>query len=257
MMRDRCLETDPIEREVAHRPWPLPSGPWVMFQSWRELLFAHWPVDPGVLRPLVPSALELDPFDGRAWIGLTPFWLTGLRARLLPPLPGTSSFPEMNLRTYVRVEDRPGIFFFSLDAGNLLAILGARLGYGLPYYSAQMQIEKRDGWIHCSSRRRASEARFIGRYRPSGPKFVPQEGSLEHFLVERYALYRVFSSGRILRGEIHHRPWLLQPAEAEIEQNTVPAAHGIELPTDPPLLHYSARQDTLVWPPHLLAPRHH
>lgn len=254
MVGDRCLGADQIEREVAHRPWPMPGGPWVMFQSWRELLFAHWPIDPGVLRPLVPSALELDSFDGRAWIGLTPFWLTGLRARLLPPLPGISSFPEMNLRTYVRVENRPGIFFFSLDAGNLLAILGARLGYGLPYYSAQMRIEQHAGWTRYSSRRRGSEARFLARYRPSGPKFVPRKGSLEHFLVERYAFYRVFTSGRILRGEIHHRPWLLQPAHAEIEQNSVPAAYGIELTPDPPLLHYSARQDTLVWPPHLLAP---
>lgn len=246
--------TQAIEKDVAHRPFPLPEGPWIMFQSWRELLFAHWPVPVEQLRPLVPSELVLEEFGGSAWIGLTPFRLTDLHARFLPPVPGLSEFPEMNLRTYVRVGDRPGIYFFSLDAASTLAVLGARIGYRLPYYRAGMRIDSRDGWVHYRSRRRdPSGAEFAGRYRPAGPVFQAERGTLEHFLAERYALYTVPGSGRILRGDIHHRPWPLQPAEAEIERNTVPAAHGITLPEREPLLHYAARQDTLVWPPKLVS----
>lgn len=247
--------TDEIESDVAHRPWPLPEGPWIMFQSWRELLFAHWPVPAAALRPLVPAELVLEEFDGSAWIGLTPFRLTELHLRSLPPVPGLSAFPEMNLRTYVRVGDRAGIFFFSLDAASWLAVAGARTGYRLPYFKAEMHVESRDGWIHYRSRRRGeSGAEFAGRYRPAGPVFRAERGTLEYFLAERYALYTVLRSGKVLRGDIHHRPWPLQRAEAEIERNTVPAAHGITLPEQAPLLHYSDRQDTLVWPPKLMHP---
>lgn len=242
--------TESMEEDVAHRPWPLPGGPWIMFQSWRELLFAHWPVPAEALRPLVPSALVLEEFEGSAWIGLTPFRLTDLHPRFLPAVPGLSEFPEMNLRTYVRVEEKPGIHFFSLDAASVLAVVGARLGYRLPYYPAEMRIERRDGWIHYRSRRSSGNgAEFVGRYRPVGPAFQAEHGTLEHFLIERYALYTVLGNGRVVRGDIHHRPWTLRRAEAEIERNTVPAAHGITLPDRAPLLHYAGRQDTLIWPP--------
>jgi uncharacterized protein YqjF (DUF2071 family) len=241
---------EPIERDVAHRPFPLPRAPWVMFQSWRTLLFAHWPLPHEVLRPLVPEQLVLEEFNGSAWIGLTPFRVAELHLRLLPPLLGLSSFPEMNLRTYVQFGGTPGIFFFSLDAGNLLAVLGARLGYRLPYHDAEMLIEQRGDWFEYRSRRRDdSGAEFIGRYRPVGAVFQAQPGTLEHFLTERYTLYTVLRSGRILRGHIHHRPWSLQHAEAEIERNTVAASRGITLPERAPLLHFSRRQDTLIWPP--------
>lgn len=242
-----------LMRAVAHRPWPLPAGPWIMFQSWRELLFAHWPVPTEELRPLVPPQLVLEEFDGSAWVGLTPFFLAQLRPRYLPPLPGASSFPEMNLRTYVRVGDRPGIYFFSLDAASRLAVAGARALYRLPYYHAEMSIAHAGGWIHYRSRRREGEpAEFIGRYRPTGAIFNARPGTLDYFLIERYALYVVLRNGKILRGDIHHAPWPLQPAEAEIERNTVASARGITLPDREPLLHFAARQDTLVWPPRLV-----
>lgn len=243
------IDTKDIERATAHRPWPLPDLPWVMFQSWRHLLFAHWPLPAERLRPLVPPALELEEHDGHAWLGMTPFVLEDLRPRCLPAVPGLSSFPEMNLRTYVRVGDRPGIFFFSLDAASRLAVMGARLGYRLPYRHARMGVRLDDGWVRYRSRRDDGSAEFTGRYRPEGRVFQAREGSLEHFLTERYALYTVLRSGSVLRGDIHHHPWPLQTAEAEITRNTVPQAHGIEVPTTPPLLHFSARQDTLVWPP--------
>lgn len=261
-MSDR---TRGIEREVDHRPWPLPSTPWVMFQSWRRLLFAHWPVAAERLRPLVPEPLVLEEFGGHAWLGLTPFRVVGLRLRCLPPISGVADFPEMNLRTYVRVGDRPGVFFFSLDAASRAAVVGARTLYRLPYRLARMTARWRpaggddrggdpeDGWIEYRSRRMDDPgAEFRGRYRPAGAVFRPQPGTLEHFLTERYALYSVLGSGRVLRADIHHAPWRLRPAAAEIERNTVADAHGIPLPDSEPLLHFSQRQDTLVWLPALL-----
>lgn len=273
--------TRSIEAETAHRPWPLPPDPWLIFQSWRHLLFAHWPIPRERLRPLVPSQLMLEEYDGTSWLGLTPFLLADLHPRLLPPLPGVSTFPELNLRTYVRVDDKPGVFFFSLDAASRLAVLGARTLYRLPYHHARMRIQHRDGWIHYRSRRTHTDAEatragsahadsahadnartavarvgtranFSARYRPTGTVANAAPGSLEHFLTERYALFVVLRDGNILHGDIHHRPWPLQPAEAVIEQNTIPAAHGIALPDVPPLLHFAARQDTLTWPPKLL-----
>lgn len=229
------------------------NGPWVLFQSWRKLLFAHWPVPVERLRGLVPEPLVLEEFDGRAWIGLTPFLLTGMRARFMPAVPGISEFPEMNLRTYVRFGGRAGIYFFSLDAGSRLAVAGARLGYGLPYFAADMDLRQdADGWTRYLSRRRDGDAVFAGRYRPAGPVFRAERGTLDHFLTERYSLFTV-RGGKVVRGDIQHAPWPLQPAEAEIERNTVAAEHGIALPERPPLLHYSERQDTRIWPPRVVS----
>jgi uncharacterized protein len=241
--------TDAIASAVAHRPWPIPSGPWIIFQSWRDLLFAHWRVPTDQLRRLVPSPLQVEEFDGSAWVGLTPFRIVGQRARLLPPVPGFSEFPEMNLRTYVRHGDRSGIHFFTLDAASRLAVAGARTLYRLPYRHAEMRMARQGEWIRYESRRTDGDAAFVGRYRQTGPIAHPEPGTLEHFLTERYALFVVLRSGRVLRGDIHHRPWPLQPAEAEIESSTVITAAGIAPPAQDPLFHYSARQDTLIWPP--------
>ena len=236
--------------DTAHRPWPLPGGPWIMSQRWEDLLFAHWRVPAARLRALVPEALEIDTFDGTGWVSMTPFRLTNLRPRFLPPLPGISDFLEMNFRTYVRVGDKPGIWFFSLDAASPLAVAAARLTYRLPYRNAHMRMRRADGWIQYESRRAgASGAEFVGRYRGVGPSWSPAPGTLEHFLAERYALYSVLLGRVVLRGEIHHPPWTIQRAEARIERNTVPAAHGLVLPDEPAVLHYAAPQDTLVWPP--------
>lgn len=227
--------------------------PWIMRQSWRDLLFAHWPVEVSVLRPLVPPQLTLEEHGGTAWIGLTPFVMKGVRPRMLPPVPGASRFPEMNLRTYVRADGVPGIFFFSLDAANPLAVAGARLFYRLPYYRAEMQVEQRDGWIHYrSSRVRGGGAELAARYRPVGDTFHARRGSLEHFLVERYSLFTVLRSGRVLRGDIRHPPWPLRAAEGQLARNTVAAAAGVALPDEAPLLHFSGRQDVVVWPPRLV-----
>jgi uncharacterized protein len=218
-----------------------------MKQTWHDLLFAHWPLPPAMLRPLVPAQLALDLFDGHCWVGIVPFHMSGIRRRGVPPLPGLSRFPELNVRTYVTHESKPGVYFFSLDAANLLAVWAARKFYHLPYFHAEMKSEDRGGAIVYSSKRRKSAAEFRGSYRPIADVALRNKGSLEHWLTERYCLYTTHRSA-VYRGEIHHQPWPLQDAEAEFEINTVAAAAGISLPPTPPLLHFARRLDVLIWP---------
>src|SRR4051795_4757016 len=161
------MDTRRVLADVTHRPWPLPSGPWVMAQSWIDLLFAHWPVDAEQLRAIVPASIPIDTFDGTAWLGITPFELTGLRPRGLPAL---SRFPELNVRTYTMLGGKPGIWFFSLDAGSLAAVWGARLTYRLPYFKARMGIA-REGRIRYRSVR--AGARLEAAYEPTGPVGIP------------------------------------------------------------------------------------
>jgi uncharacterized protein len=232
-----------------HRPWPLPEGSWIMGQTWEDLLFAHWRAPPEALRSLLPEGLELDLYEGEAWIGVVPFRLSGLRARGLLPLPFVSSFLELNTRTYVTAGGKPGIWFFSLDASSELAVEAARLGYKLPYFRADMHVEWREDSLTFESRRRDSRgapAAFRARYRPIGDVLHADPRSLAHFLAERYCLY-TSHEGKLRRIEIHHEPWPLQPAEAVIEENTI-APRGVELVDQEPLLHFSARQDAVFWP---------
>ena len=217
-----------------------------MQQTWNDLLFAHWPVPAETLRPLVPSALQLDAFQGRCWLAVTPFHMTGVRLRGAPPIPGTSAFPEMNVRTYVSFAGKPGIFFFSLDAGSLLASWAARLTYRLPYYDARMRVGNGNGWINYESHR-GNGARFRGKYRPLSDIRIRDKGTLEHWLTERYYLYTVVRNS-VFRAEIHHEPWPLQDAEAETSENTMARAAGIQLTEIPPLLHFSGKLDVLIWP---------
>jgi uncharacterized protein YqjF (DUF2071 family) len=233
-----------LER-LEHRPWPLPRKPWTMGQSWNDLLFAHWRVEPELLRAHVPDGLELDLFDGAAWIGVTPFRVEGLRLRGLLPLPRVSSFLELNVRTYVTAQDKPGIWFFSLDASSRLAVEAARRTYRLPYFHARIGAGRRGDWIGYECERIDDPARrFEGRYSWKGDAREPQPGSLEWFLVERYCLYTL-DRGRLARAEIHHPPWPLQQAELELETNTMPP---FELPEHAPLCHFSRRQDVVLWP---------
>jgi uncharacterized protein YqjF (DUF2071 family) len=225
--------------ETAHRPWPLPERSWLQGQTWEHLLFAHWRADEGALRAHVPDQLEIETLDGSAWLAITPFRLSALRLRGTLPLPLVSSFPELNVRTYVRRGDRPGIWFFSLDAASRWAVAAARRTYRLPYHLARMRVAARNGWVEYSSARTGHV--FEGRYRPTGAVFRAEPGTLEHFLTERYCLWTHGPA----RAEIHHAPWLLQPAEAELELNTM-APEGIELAGDP-LCHYAERQDVVIW----------
>jgi uncharacterized protein len=238
--------------ETAHRPWPLPQSAWVMTQTWHDLLFAHWPLSVEVLREKVPRSFPLDRFDNQAWLGIVPFYMTNVAPRFLPALPWVSSFPEMNVRTYVTVDGKPGVYFFSLDAANPVAVAAARTLLRLPYFTASMTGESWDGYIHYASRRASSGesgAEFTGRYRATGPVVKPTPGTLEHFLTERYCLYAIDHANRPYRLEIHHGPWPLQSGEADISSNTMAEAAGLRLPMIAPLLHFSKRQDMVAWSP--------
>jgi uncharacterized protein YqjF (DUF2071 family) len=232
----------------------MPTLPWVMTQTWHDLLFAHWPVDPGRLRENVPSAFELDLFEGVGWVGVVPFHMTNVAPRTLPSLPWISEFPELNVRTYVRVDDRPGVYFFSLDAGSTLAVQAARTLLNLPYFSASMTVQPQADGIEYESRRKdnPSGARLSATYRPAGARFQAVNGSLEYFLTERYCLYNLNRRGAAYRLEIHHPPWPLQAADAEFAHNTMAEAAGLPLPDTKPLLHFSKRQDMVAWPPRSL-----
>ncbi len=235
----------------SHRPWPAPDKPWMMFQSWQQLLFMHWPIPADLMRKYIPASLALDTFEGEAWIAVVPFRMSGIRHRSLPVLPWASEFPELNVRTYVTCRGKPGVFFFSLDAADSLAVWGAQTFFHLPYYRADITCQAAGAAgaaaIHYDSVRRSGGQRFTGTYRPIGPVYTAQPGSLEHWLTERYCLYAVWR-GNAYRGEIHHMPWPLQRAEASIQVNTVLNGTGIVLPDTEPLLHYADRIDVVVWP---------
>jgi uncharacterized protein YqjF (DUF2071 family) len=213
-----------------------------MGQTWEDLLFAHYRVPVAQLCEHVPNGLEVQEHSGSGWLGVTPFAVTGLRARGLPPLPFVSSFLELNVRTYVTRDGKPGIWFFSLDASSEAAVLAARALYRLPYFRARIRMERRAKLMFTCERDAQTE--FSGTYEPVGPVSPAGSESLEHFLTERYCLYAAHG-GQLARAEIHHRPWPLQAAEAEFAKNTMAPA-GISL-DEAPVLHYSARQDVVIW----------
>jgi uncharacterized protein len=241
---------DEIFRHNDHRPWPLPERRWAMAMRWYDLLFAHWPVKPDVLQPLVPGGLRLDTFDGWAWIGVVPFRMEGVRPRYVPERPFAFAFPELNVRTYVTAAGRSGVWFFSLDATSRLAVRAARWWYGLPYYDARIEVVREGETIRYSSMRThrdAPAAELEMAYGPAGNVFRAGPGTLEHWLTERYCLFTRRRDGRIGAGDVHHRPWPLQPARAEWTRNTMTEPLGIRLDGAPPLLHFARELDVVAW----------
>lgn len=222
-----------------------------MSQSWHDLLFAHWPLPADALRPLIPPRLRIDTYDGTAWIGVVPFVMRRTRPFRIPLPFGLGDLPELNVRTYVVAGDKPGVWFFSLDAGSAPAVWAARRWYHLPYYNARMTVRAEREGIYFSSHRRhggAPPAAFEARYGPTTAPYSAEPGSLEHWLTERYCLYASDRRGNLYRGENQHAPWPLQAAEAEITTHTMCRAHGISLPEDkPPLLHFARRLDVVFW----------
>jgi uncharacterized protein YqjF (DUF2071 family) len=234
-----------------------PAGPWVLAQTWHDLLFAHWPVPPEMVRPLLPPGVTLDTFDGQAWLGIVAFWMSGIRLRGLPPVPFTAGFPEINVRTYVQDAARPAVFFMSLDADNAVGIALARRWYHLPYFRARIALTRRPGAVTFASRRTepgAAPAAFTGAYGPvaAGQRSAP--GTLEHWLTERYRFYTADQDGQVYRGDMQHEPWLLQAAGADIRLNTLIAAHGLPVPQGAPILHYARQTQAVFWWPERLAP---
>lgn len=228
--------------------------PWVMTQRWNDLLFLHYEIPAEKLRALVPQVLTIDTFRHRAWVSVTPFWINHLRPPGVPSLPWISQFAELNVRTYVTYEGKPGVFFFSLDASHLSAVWGARVFYRLPYWHAAMKVKGRSGpKIEYYSKRthgpRPAELR--GWYGPVAMAARAYPDTIEHFLTERYCLYSV-SGKRLYRADIHHLPWELYAADAELERNTVAIPAGIELPPTPDLKYFSRSIKVLVWAPERL-----
>lgn len=238
------------------RPWALPAQPWSMTQRWHSLLFAHWPVAAESIAPLLPPGLLVDGFAGMGWIGIVPFTMDRIRFRGLGSVPGANRFAELNLRTYVRHErtGTPGVFFFSLDAANPVAVVVARTWFHLPYYWARMRAKEGEGgWVHYQSTRllAGEPVRFRATYRGLGPQRAQRSArdTIEYFLTERYCLFTQDRKGELLQGNIHHAPWPLEAAEAEIEVNDLPRAHGIQLPDIAPVLHFARSQTVVLWKP--------
>jgi uncharacterized protein YqjF (DUF2071 family) len=234
--------------ETEHRPWPLPDRPWVMAQSWLDLLFAHWRVPADELMAVLPPQLPVETYDGSAWLGVTPFSVCAVRLRGMPHVPRVTSFLETNVRTYVTIDGKPGIYFISLDATSRLAVAGARRSHRLPYFHARMSARRAEAIDYQTTRVSGDgpAAELALRYRPDGPRFEAEPGSLEYFLAERYCLYTLDEQHRVMRADIHHPPWALQPAMAEIKRNTMGDQIGQTLDREP-LLHIARRQDVLIW----------
>lgn len=239
---------------------------------WTDLLFMHWPIEPEVMREAVPGDFDLDLYDGMAWVGIVPFRMQSTRPRYCPPIPqkimptSPSSFPELNVRTYVTLNVKengltrklPGVFFFSLDAASKVAVRMARLGFNLPYFDAKMKVEHEpgdSGWTHYQSIRThygANSARFAASYRPrkEAPVTMSEPGSLEHFLTERYRLFTLGRKGRGVRiGEIAHQPWPLQQAMCDLSVCEMTNGLGFDLPNSEPVLHYADQLDVVAWLP--------
>ena len=204
---------------TEHRPWPLPEKNWRWCQQWQNLVFIHWSIDKDWLQKQLPSGLELDLYDGQAWIGIVPFSMKGVTLRGCPAPRFLCDFPEINLRTYVTRNGKKGVWFFSLDVPNALAVWAARTFFHLPYYNARINTTEHEHQVNYHSVR--NEVEFDGTYIPE--KFIDATGnSFESWSTERYCLYSVNSQGRLFRGDIHHKRWPLQSASIEIRKNTFP-----------------------------------
>lgn len=217
--------------------------PWVMRMSWLDLCFMHWRVEAEVLAATLPRGLTLDTRHGEAWLGVVPFRMAGVAPRLLPDAPGLSAFPELNVRTYVVADGVPGVWFYSLDAANPLAVRLARQLFHLPYFDARMWCSVKDGVTRYASVRThagAPEGRLAAAYGPTGKVFEAAPGTLEDWLTNRLFLYSADRWGRVYRGRVAHQPWPLQRAQAVIRENTLTDRLGIPLTGEPHLLYARA-----------------
>lgn len=239
---------NPSVQSINNRP---SQKGWVMTQTWEHLLFAHWEIPPDLLRPLIPDTLEIDTFEGSGWISVIPFRMSGVRLRCLPPIPYTTSFPEINVRTYVKAAGRSGIYFLSLDASNPLITTIAKKWYRLPYHQASMDFRLNRESIEIQSRRVGSDAgaeRFSATYRPESDVFLAKQGTLEYWLTERYILFcECMRSKRIYGANVYHEPWQLQHVSVQIEHNSL-SKQRIPLTERPHLALYARGVQSIIWP---------
>jgi uncharacterized protein YqjF (DUF2071 family) len=225
--------------------------PWLLFMTWLDLFFASWRVPVEAARSVLPRGLELDTFDGTAWVTMVPMRVTGMHWRGIPPIPGMDGFRELNLRTYVRQNGKPGVCFLSIECPAGLSDWIARQFFGVPYHFAQMITFNDSDFFHYASERLLKDrtsATFFAKFRALEGGHQPVPNTIEHFLLERYASYFVHQ-GKTYRGEIQHEKWNVQPAEAFIEVNTIADAAGLQLSARPDHVAFVARTDTLIFPP--------
>ena len=236
-----------LERLAVRRQ---PEGSPIMHQDWSSLLFMHWRIDEKLLRPLIPRHLSIDTFDGSAWIGITPFTIPTMRALppFIPALPGVSSMHELNVRTYVYMDDVPGVWFFSLDASSSLAVMGARMLYGLPYYNADISMDREEDTVDYSlTRTDEPTAEFDAVWTIGEELPYAHPGTLEFFLVERYCLYAE-KNGEIYSARIYHEPWPLREAVLSSLSSGMIESLGLPTPEGEPLLHFSEGVSVDIWP---------
>ncbi len=238
-------EPETLDRlSVRERPGGVP----VMRQNWGKLLFLHWPVSADAVRPLVPEGLEIDTFGGSAWVGVVPFTMWGVRLSFAPPIPFTSEFHELNVRTYVHRGGVPGVWFFSLDATNAAAVFGARTFFHLPYFNARITLEERGDTIHYRSQRAEEPpAEFAAEWKIEGRERFAKPDTLEFFLVERYCLFAAHRK-KIYSGRVHHQPYPLRDASLLSLDSTMVEAAGLPTPKEEPRVHYSEGVEVGVWP---------
>jgi uncharacterized protein YqjF (DUF2071 family) len=247
------MTVDPIDR-IA--PTLEPNATPLMHQNWHHLLFLHWEVPAADLQRLLPPELTVDTFEGKAYVGLVPFTLTGVRPTGVPPLPWISAFHEINVRTYVhRKGGDPGVWFFSLDASSSIAVAAARAAYKLPYFFSEIEFAATTTAIpevgfrsHREDPRGAMPAHAHIRYSPSdSPTKIAAAGSLEFFLVERYILYSMDESHRLLRARVHHQPYPLRRADVAQLDETMIWAAGIKRSDAHPIRHYASEVNVKVY----------
>ena len=256
--RDLALQNGVTSLDVDRTtPTREPDAPVVMHQNWHHLLFLHWEVPPEELQRLIPQELTVDTFEGKAYIGLVPFTMTGVRAVMTPPLPWISNFHEVNVRTYVHLGGRdPGVWFFSLDASSAIAVAAARAAYKLPYFHSRIDffasneaiptidfVAKRD------DPNGTTPANLRIRYRAmEGIVTRASPHTIEHFLIERYILYTVDEDHRLRRARVHHRPYPVQRAEVDGCEETLTWAAGIRRAETQPLRHYASEVNVKIYP---------
>lgn len=232
------------------RTWPLPRQPWIMRMTWSELLFAHWAFEPDAIAALLPKGVPLDTRDGKAWVGVVPFLMSNVAPRCCPAIPRLSCFPELNVRTYVTIDGKPGVWFFSLDAANRIAVRLARAAFYLPYMDATMSLRQNEGGsiTYRSQRTHRGEpaAEFDADYSVCGDFAEAAPGSLEHWLTARYCLYSANRQGCVFRGEIDHPPWLLANANYTERTNTMIRPLQLDL-TDKPHVLIAKAIDVRAW----------
>jgi uncharacterized protein YqjF (DUF2071 family) len=219
---------------------------------WHTLCFLHWRVDAGEIARFLPAGVTLDTFDGSAWIGIVPFLMEDVSPRGVPRVRRVADFAEINVRTYVTAGGKPGVWFFSLDATQPLAVRVARTLFHLPYLDARIETRRDHDRVSYTSVRThlgGGVAELAVRYWPTGPASRSMPGTLEYFLIERYCLYVESRRGAVLRVEVDHVPWPVQPAAAEVDRCTMTQPFGVAVGSEPPLAHFVERLDVVAWLP--------